>query len=109
MTKPGAQLKRDSESSTMKARRTEQVTRDDILNLLSDDEVARVSTAETASRLSDGDEYLDLEQLDQGVRKARGSTAHMGRLVPKKAVHANTWAKILEQLAAPAVPPQRGV
>src|SRR5271167_63408 len=109
MTKPGEQLKRDSESSTMKARRTEQVTRDDILNLLSDDEVARVSTAETASRLSDGDEYLDLEQLDQGVRKARGATAHIGRLVPRKAVHENTWARILKQLAAPALPPQQGV
>ena len=50
--------------------RTAYVTRDTILKLLSDDEVAKVSTAETASRLADGDEYLDLEHLDKGVRRA---------------------------------------
>jgi hypothetical protein len=78
------------------------VTRDSVLKLLSDDEVARVSTAETAARLADGDEYLDLEHLDYGVRRADGSNATpMGRVVPRTAVHASTWSKILMQLAAP--------
>jgi hypothetical protein len=76
-------------------------TRDSILKLLSDEEVARVSTAETATRLSDGDEYLDLEHLDQGVRRAGGTVAPMGRVLPRNAVHTNTWSKILTQLAAP--------
>jgi hypothetical protein len=78
------------------------VTRDSVLKLLSDDEVARVSTAETAARLADGDEYLDLEHLDQGVRRADGTATPMGRVLPRKAVHADTWSKILMQLAAPA-------
>ena len=91
--KTDAQLKND--------KRTEYATRDSILKLLSDHEVARVSTAETAAHLSDGDEYLDLEQLGQGVQRARGTATPMGRVLPKKAVHANTWSKILTQLAAP--------
>ena len=81
--------------------RTAYVTRDSILKLLSDDEVARVSTAETVARLPDGDEYLDLEHLDQGVRHAGGTGVPMGRVLPRKAVHADTWVKILAQLAAP--------
>jgi len=38
--------------------RTENVTRENVLKLLSDNEVASVSTAETAPRLLDGEEYL---------------------------------------------------
>jgi len=83
--------------------RTELVARDGILNLLSDDEVAAVSTAETAPRLTDGEEYIDLEQLDQGVRRALGATAPMGHLLPRKAVHEGTWRKILARLPAPYV------
>lgn len=84
--------------------REELATRDSILKLLSDDEVAGVSTAETAPRLSDGDEYLDLEQLDQGVRRARGTATPMGRVLPRKAVHESTWRKILTRLPAPRPP-----
>ena len=47
------------------AKRAE-VARDNILNVLSDEEVAKVSTAETASGLTEGAEYLDLEHLDRG-------------------------------------------
>ena len=91
--KTDAQLKND--------KRTEYTTRDNILKLLSDDEVARVSTAETAASLSDGDEYLDLEQLEQGVQRARRTATPMGRVLPRKVVHADTWSKILTQLATP--------
>jgi hypothetical protein len=79
------------------------VTREDVLLLLSDDEVAKVSTAETAARLGDGDEYLDLEHLDQGVRRAVGATTPMGSVIPRKAVHDGTWGKILKRLGAPPV------
>jgi hypothetical protein len=81
--------------------RAEYVTRDSVLKLLSDDEVAKVSTAETAARLADGDEYLDLEHIDRGVQRAGGTATPMGRVLPRKAVHADTWSKILTQLAAP--------
>jgi hypothetical protein len=58
------------------AERKEQVTRDSILNLLSDEENARVSTAEAAPRLAEGAEYLDLERLDRGVQRASATTAN---------------------------------
>jgi hypothetical protein len=81
-------------------KQSEYITRDTILKLLSDDEVAKVSTAETADRLADGDEYLDLEHLDQGVQRAPRPATPMGRVLPKKAVHENTWKKIIKQLPA---------
>ena len=80
--------------------RAEYVSRDLIMKLLSDDEVARVSSAETATALRDGDEYLDLEHLDLGVRRAVGSAAPMGSVLPRRAVREATWTKILSQLRA---------
>jgi len=79
--------------------RSEYLTRDRVLKLLSDQEVASVSTAETADRLADGDEYLDLEHLHDGVQRAGSSAAPMGRVLPKKAIHEGTWDKLLQQLA----------
>ena len=84
--------------------RFEYVARDRVLNLLSDDEIASVSNAETAARLSDDDEYIDLEQLDQGVRRAPAGAVIMGRVLPRKAVKELTWSKILTQLASPRTP-----
>lgn len=81
--------------------RTEYVTRDTILKLLSDDEVARVSTAETAACLTEGDEYIDLEEPDRGVQRAPSSpTTPMGHVLPKKAVQEKTWHEIEILLAA---------
>ncbi|MGE5783205.1 MAG: hypothetical protein ACM3ZE_01385 [Myxococcales bacterium] len=81
--------------------RTEYITRDTILKLLSDDEIARVSTAETAAHLVDGDEYVDLEVPDQGVRTALGSSSvPMGRVLLKKAVLEKTWREVLALLSA---------
>lgn len=78
--------------------RTEYVARDHILDLLSDEEVASVSMAEGASRLSVGDEYLDLARLDQGVRCASGADAPIGRVLPRKSVPPETWGRILTEL-----------
>ena len=81
------------------AKRAEHVTRDTILKLLSNEEIARVSTAETASGLSEGEEYLDLEHLDQGVQRAKAATkVTMGHILPRSAVRDETWSKILAQL-----------
>jgi hypothetical protein len=81
--------------------RNDYVTRESVLKLLSHDEVAKVSTAETADRLAAGDEYLDLEQLEQGVQRAGGTAVTMGHVLPRKAVHENTWSKILMLLTPP--------
>lgn len=84
-------------------RRTEHVVRKNIVKLLSDDEVSLLSTGEGAAQLSEGDEYVDLEHLEEGVRLAQGSAMLMGRVLPRKAVRDNTWIKILTQLPAPRV------
>ena len=83
------------------AERREQVTRDAILKLLSDEENGMVSTAEAVPRLTEGAEYLDLERLDRGVQRASATTAKvtMGRVLPRSAVSDETWRKILAQLA----------
>ena len=72
--------------------------RDLLLKTLSDDEVASVSTAETAERLPDGEEFVDLEHLDQGVQRAGTAPIPMGRVLPRKAVHEHTWTKIVAYL-----------
>lgn len=69
------------------------------MKLLSDQENASVSTVETQASLGDGDEYIDLEHLDQGVRKAAGTTVPMNRILARKAVHQDTWRKILNLLS----------
>lgn len=86
----------------MKAdKRPEYITRDTILKLLSDEEIARVSTAEAAIQLADGEEYVDLEEPDQGVRRALGKAAvPMGHVLPRKAVHEHTWRQIVGLLSA---------
>jgi hypothetical protein len=81
-------------------RRTETITRDTLLRLLSDDEIARVSTAETGC-LAAGDEYVDLGEPDKGVCRADGSTTTpMGRVLPRAAVQERTWREIEILLAA---------
>jgi hypothetical protein len=85
----------------MNTDRAEYITRDTILRLLSDEEIARVSTAETAVHLADGEEYVDLEAPDQGVRRAHGmTTAPMGKVLPRKAVLERTWDEIVGLLMA---------
>lgn len=76
------------------------VLRDAILGLLSDEEAARVSSAEARNDLVVGDEYVDLQHLDKGVQQAFGPTKHEANLLPKSAVHDATWRKIRSQLLA---------
>ena len=86
-------------------KRSEYVTRDAVMKLLSDNEVASVSTAETAKSLKEHEEYLDLETLARGVQKWAGAGVPMGNVLPRKAVQPETWSKIVAQLAAQ--PPAR--
>jgi hypothetical protein len=81
--------------------RTENALREGVMKLLSDDEVATVSTAETAARLLDGEEYLDLERLDRGVQRATRAATTMRGVLPRRTVHTDTWSKILAQLQTP--------
>ncbi len=74
------------------------VTRESILKMLTDAEISSVSRAETSQRLGDGDEFIDLKNLDRGVRRAGRMLTPMGRVLPRKAVAESTWLKILEPL-----------
>jgi hypothetical protein len=85
--------------------RNRYLTRERVLNLVSDDEIARVSMAESAPRLDNGEQYLDLDALEQGVQRAFGSNTPMGRVLPRKAVGESTWCKILRELAGARVAP----
>jgi hypothetical protein len=83
----------------MKSQTTQEYThREVIMNLLSDSEIASVSNAESAERLADGDEYIDLDGLRDGVQHARGNNTIMGQVIPRKAVRELTWGRILTQL-----------
>ena len=68
--------------------------------MLSDDEVARVSRAETGSQLADGEEFVDLAHLDKGVQRA-GKSQSMSNVLPKNKVHEKTWFAIVATLATP--------
>ena len=81
------------------------LTRSEILEALSDEEVKTVSTAETGEGLRDGEAYLDLTHLEQGIRHAgKGSAVRVGRVLPKSAVHGDTWRKIVALLPQPKSP-----
>ncbi len=75
--------------------------REAILGLLSDAETARVSSAEGRNDLAMGDEYVDLQHLDQGIQQAFGPTKHEGNLLPRTAVHETTWQSIKTRMSAP--------
>jgi len=83
------------------AERTEHIARDTILKLLSDEENAKVSSAEGSVGLLQGEAYVDLEHLDRGIQRADSAMTKgtIGHIVPRRAVRGETWSKILAQLA----------
>jgi putative intracellular protease/amidase len=74
-------------------------TRDDILKLLSPEELGAASNASDL-RIPEGDEYLDLDHLELGVLRAEANTSgeHMLR---RAVVRDATWTKILAVLETP--------
>ena len=78
--------------------RTTLELRDSILKLLSNAELAKVSTTEGVPHLNDGDEYVDLEKLAQGVSTADGDPVPMGRVLARVDVSPETWTEILNKL-----------
>ena len=79
----------------------QQSARNEVLKLLSDEEIARVSNAEGTNGLAEGQEYVDLEHLDRGAQRAKAQmTIAMGHILPRRAVSDATWTKILAHLAS---------
>lgn len=85
----------------VKNSRAELISRQSVLLLLNDQEVAKVSNAESGKHLSDGDEYLDLEHLGLGVQRAHRVPDELGRVLPRKSVAEGTWLAVLEHLKRP--------
>lgn len=85
----------------MKNEKTQYATRESVQKLLSEIEISSISTAESADRLLQDEEYIDLERLDLGAQRAVGTAPVMGHVLPKKAVRPETWSKILAQLQGP--------
>jgi hypothetical protein len=77
------------------------VQREAIIELLTDDEVSKVSAVEAAARLDEGDEFVDLDMLDRGIQRADGVPVHMGSVLARKVVHEQTWSRIAKVLNDP--------
>jgi thiamine biosynthesis protein ThiC len=76
------------------------LTRESILELLTDAEVAKVSRAEDAPQLVEGDEYVDLEDLASGVRLVQATSRATPRhVLPRSAVSDATWERIVHAVA----------
>ena len=80
-----------------KEKRADYITRNTIMGLLSGEETARVSNAETAAALAVGDEFIDLAQIERGVQRA-GEAHPTESVLPRKALHESTWNKIVKRL-----------
>jgi len=92
--------KNEMETVIGKFKKSEYVIRDSIMKLLSDEEVARVSTTEAETPLSDGEEYLDLEHCEAGMHSAKAMTPPMGRILSEDSVSEKTWNAVLATLAS---------
>ncbi len=70
----------------------------DLLQLLSDEEAARVAPAET-SWLHEGDEYVDLDAVQHGVQRARGTSGRRRhRILARRAIRQETWERVVDRL-----------
>jgi hypothetical protein len=83
----------------MVKKQPEPVTRDHILNLLSEDEAKSVRSTEPAAQLAIGDEFIDLAQLAMGVQRAEESHPTED-VISRKAINEHTWQKVVTNLNA---------
>ncbi len=80
-------------------RHTEFVTRDSILKELSEDELKSVTKAESEARIRPGEEYLDLERLDEGAQRGPNTTTAMANVLPRRSVRPETWSRIMAHVS----------
>ncbi|MES1173134.1 MAG: hypothetical protein ABUL62_02305 [Myxococcales bacterium] len=86
----------DAEAAVAPSKVSTYLRRNAVLELLSDDEVARVSTAETATQLAEGEEYLDLARPERGALRASApATVNMSEVLPRSVVSEQTWERLI--------------
>lgn len=83
----------------MMKKQPEAVTRDQILSILSADEIESVGASQTAAKLALGDEFIDLNELAKGVQQADASHPKED-LLSRKATNEHTWQKVVTNLNA---------
>ena len=89
----------DNEAAVTAPKGGRYITRDAVLKLLSDDEIARIATLESAEQLAAGEEYVDLARPERGVLRAEAeSSLDMSHVLPRSAVGDETWSKILREV-----------
>lgn len=83
----------------MKDKRQENITREEILDMLSDEEVSMESVAEEPRQLIEGDEFIDLEHLDKGIQEVHFNTkVNPSKVIVRSAIRDVTWDKIIKRL-----------
>ena len=70
-------------------------TRDRIMELLSEAEAVTVGKTQTAAGVRNGEEYLDLRNLEHGVLRTTCSARDAGHVLPRNAVREATWSRML--------------
>jgi hypothetical protein len=86
----------DAEAAVAPSKVSTYLRRNAVLELLSDDEVARVSNAESATELALGEEYIDLARPERGALRASSSASvKMSEVLPRSVVSEQTWAKLV--------------
>jgi hypothetical protein len=73
------------------------IAREAILELLSDEEAARVATAESVPPI-EGDEYIDLSDIASGIHQVHGAAKPLPSILPRSAVSDATWTRIVERI-----------
>lgn len=74
-------------------------SRDSVCSLLTAPERASVSDG-ASTRLTQGEEYVDLLHIDRGVCRAVATTTVTGQVVARRAVHADSWRRVLAHLVS---------
>ncbi len=70
----------------------------DLLQLLAEDETARVAHADT-SWLNEGEEYVDLDAVHHGVQRARATSGRRRhRVLSRRALRQQTWERVVARL-----------
>ena len=76
-------------------KRNELAVRQEVMKLLSTDELAEIDRTSGDPRLREGQQYLDLEQASEGVKWAAAASPPSGRVLRRDAVCAATWSEIV--------------
>lgn len=79
--------------------RTNRAATSAVLKLLSPGELAQIDDPHAVRKLAAGEEYLDLEQPTEGVKRAMEGGLPTGRILPRRAVEGRTWQRILGVVA----------